>query len=98
MYDDDFTIGDDGFDVEVILPASKIPDGSTVRKITGTAELTLKNDLRVYTENQKPLLLHGFYLVGNRGNINQIVGDMKLVWIVKSEILMSYLSPQETEQ
>lgn len=72
--------------LSIILPAAEIPDGTTVRKITGQQTFTLHRELKVFTVDSLPdgaaprqvVASPGImYLLGN--SINAIRDDTRLV-------------------
>jgi len=70
---------------EIIIEAGSIPDGSSVRKITGTFVYTLKRNLKIYGPkdekgNHQPIEHNGIFLMGET-SINMISETLKLVWL-----------------
>lgn len=74
--------------IQVLLPAFRIPDGSVVSKRTGMSPYALKHSLKVFrsglAEKLEPLVIQGFFLVNERGDINQIGDDTPLHWHVSA--------------
>lgn len=61
--------------ITIILPASRIPDGTTVRKVTGSTPYTLQREIKVYMapglDKPAPIKTEGVvFLVGEGGSIN----------------------------
>ena len=77
-------------EIEVIMPAKDIPNGSKVRKITGEYLYTLWNSVTVDGKvvHKSP---DKVFLYGDRANINSHDKDKKLVWIVDKDILKRFL-------
>lgn len=77
-------------EIEIIMPAKDIPNGSKVRKITGTHLYTIWNSV---TADGK--IVHKspdkVFLFGDRANINSFNKNKKLVWIVEKDILKRFL-------
>lgn len=74
--------------IKVLLPAFRIPDGSVVSKRGGMSPHTLKHSLKVYRNNlpekQEPLVIQGFFLVNEQGDIDQIGDNTPLHWHVSA--------------
>lgn len=72
--------------IKVVMPAHMIPDGSTVYKKTGTYRHTLKTSLLIYLisgKNPKKIkhsIKNSVFLIGHRGGINEVKGDIELIW------------------
>ena len=77
-------------EIEVIMPAKDIPNGSKVRKITGEYLYTLWNSVTVDGKvvHKSP---DKVFLYGDRANINSFDKDKKLVWIVDKDVLKRFL-------
>lgn len=77
-------------EIEVIMPAKDIPNGSKVRKITGEYLYTLWDNVTVDGKviHKSP---DKVFLFGGRANINSFDKDKKLVWVVKKNILKIFL-------
>ena len=70
------------------LPAEKIPDRATVFKPTGEMPYTFRRNITVYPINDhaaKPVVIAGFFLVKDGGDINQVRESQKLMWRVTAE-------------
>lgn len=81
--------------IKVVMPAHKIPVGSTVTKRTGQALYQLKDVITVYDANGnkreiKPLDGSRF-IVNDRLDINSVGADTELMWHVDPERLYQYL-------
>jgi hypothetical protein len=76
------------------MRAEEIKDGSTVTKKTGEVQYTFKNKLSLYQTQTKgeppilPVIIEGYFLVGARGQINQIKGDLELMMTMTAEELL----------
>lgn len=81
--------------MRVLLPASMIPDGATVRKRTGESCYVLRHNLTLYQNQSKehvqPIVVEGYFLCGDRGNISQIREDLLIHWEVTVEELYDFL-------
>ena len=75
------------------LEAQKIPDRSIVTKRTGNQEYVLRKNISVYSDQkaEKPTIIQGLFLIGVRGDINQVAPDLVLCWVVKAEELYDML-------
>lgn len=73
--------------IRILLPANLIPDTSIVSKRSGESTFTLKHSLRVYpeTKGEKVLTIEGCFLVGQRGDVNQVSDKTLLHWHVTAE-------------
>lgn len=88
--------------LELILPASMIPGGETVRKVTGAVRytihlmhMTLPVELPIYpSEDQWKFPEDSVYLVQAEDprSINRYHGSKTLVWIVSPKMLSRYLA------
>jgi hypothetical protein len=80
-------------EIELILPASAIPDKAKVRKISGVMWYVLSHDILVYrAAGDRPLSIAGSFLMGERGSINQVEPTTRLVWIINAEELVDQLT------
>lgn len=84
--------------LEVIMVAGEIPNGSKVRKITGSYIYTLLHKMLIYGgpppfKEIKPDPNLKFML-SEDGAINVIADTKNLVWIVEMEDLSNYLDEQ----
>lgn len=75
----------------ILLPAHKIPDGSTVRKRNGEVDYTLRRNLKVYLTEKSPFEITGYFLVGVRGDINQVEEGRYLHWVTTAEDMVQDL-------
>lgn len=77
-------------EIEIIMPAKDIPNGCTVRKITGKYLYTLWNSVTVDGKvvHKSP---DEVFLFGGRANINSFDKDKKLVWVVEKDVLKGFL-------
>lgn len=76
----------------VLLPAKMIPDHATVSKRTGEYTMVLRHDLTVYVvKPDGPLKITGYFLVNERGDINQVTEETRLHWHVTAEELVDTL-------
>ncbi|MGI9493891.1 MAG: hypothetical protein ACR2QF_15955 [Geminicoccaceae bacterium] len=83
-------------EIEIIVPASAIPIGSTVRKITGTRSFILGDKLVLYTENgvKKEIAVDSTarILLSSGSFVHNTIGsDKKLVWITDPTTLWECL-------
>lgn len=76
--------------MKVIVRAEFIEDGTTVTKVKGTKEYTLRRSIKIYGENRKEIKCDEdcVFLVDNTGNIDMIPGDRELIVHVHPEDLM----------
>lgn len=88
--------------VMVLLPAHKIPDGAIISRRTGDYRYTLRHGVTVYPvpkTDAKPLKIDGFFVVNERGDINQVTPDTLLHWNTTAEGLVDTLRASwETDQ
>jgi len=86
--------------LKVILPAEMIPDQARVTKIKGENGYVLRHNLILYSSGKEPVKIEGFFLIGDRGDINQVDPGKQLCWCVVAEDLVESLtvSWQETPQ
>jgi hypothetical protein len=73
--------------LRILLPVEVIPEGSTVSKRTGEYTYVLKRNLKIYGStkedgDKKPMVIDGFFLVNERGDINQVAPGTLLHWNV----------------
>lgn len=78
---------------KILLPASQIPDRSTVTKRTGEKPYILRHNLKVYPvevkgESSEPMTIDGFFLCDTSGSFYQIKPDTVLCWTVEAKDLM----------
>lgn len=70
----------------VVLPASEIPDGATIKKVKDGVELILRHTIKVHSgiKDVESKLLHSdecFFLVNPRsGDVNTIPITKQLFW------------------
>jgi len=72
----------------IVLPADKIPDRATVFKPTGETAYTFRRNITLYPINDhaaKPVVIAGFFLVKDGGDINQVRDSQKLKWRVTAQ-------------
>ncbi|AFC21526.1 hypothetical protein GAP32_078 [Cronobacter phage vB_CsaM_GAP32] len=76
--------------MKVIVEANYIEDGTTVTKVKGTKEYTLRRSIKIYGENHREIKCDEdcVFLVDSTGNINMISQDTELVAHVHPEDLM----------
>ena len=90
-FPDEIAESSESSEIEVIMPAKDIPNGSKVRKITGEYLYTLWDNVtvdgKVIHKSQDKV-----FLFGNRANINSFDKNKKLVWVVKKNILKIFLN------
>ncbi len=90
--------------MKVILPASEIPNGSTVTKRTGLKEYTLQRFIRVYVapgESEEIRAKNGtVFLCDRRGQVyfDAYPGETELVWSLDEGRLHRYLHDKENER
>lgn len=91
--------------VRVLLPAAMIPHDATVSKRTGEYTFVLKHKLTMYgippngsKTPAPPTIVDGFFVVGERGTINQVKPDTWLHWHVTVEDFMEILNRSWGEQ
>lgn len=73
-------------EISVIVTAEKIPSGSTVTKRTGDARYVLVRNLTVYREKgAAPLVIEGYFLLGDRGSINQVTPGKRLACVTNAD-------------
>jgi hypothetical protein len=72
-------------EIAVVLPARMIPDRATVTKRTGDVRYVLRHDLTLYTLDKNPTTVSGFFLVSDRGDVNQVQADKRFCWLVTAE-------------
>lgn len=78
----------------VIMPASSIPDGAEVSKVKGQVRYVLRHNLKIYLDDKgsrSPQIVEGYFLVGGRGQINQVKETALLCWYVTLEELVADL-------
>ena len=71
--------------VDIIAPAALIPDGSRVRKVTGTTVFILRKELQIHVERDhfgehNPIQLKGCFLICD-GEVSNVSECKHLVWI-----------------
>jgi hypothetical protein len=75
----------------VLLPAEKIPHDATVSKRTGDQTHTLKHKLTVFalgpddTPVRPPTVIDGYFIISDRGQINQVKEYTLMHWHVTAE-------------
>lgn len=96
--------------VLLLLPVGMIPDRSKVSKRTGEVQYILLHDLHVYPVKEakglrperlvEDIHIKGFFLMGERGDVNQVEAKTHLHWHVTAEDLVRVLqeSWEETPQ
>lgn len=93
-------------EIKVILPAKLIPDGSSVTKVNGQYEYTLRDCLRIYPEKESgvaPIIVKAekgtkFLVAGNSvDHMSAICGDKELVWQTDLVSLRVYLDRKMKE-
>jgi hypothetical protein len=82
--------------ITIILPASRIPDGTTVRKLTGTTAYTLQREIKVYMASglDKPSSIKTegvVFLVGEKGSINGYADTTKFALDMEEDELLEML-------
>lgn len=81
--------------MEVILPANEIPEGSTVRKITGTKQYIINRGIpyNIFDKNgtKIEILGHKPLCITSGESCRCIEGTEKLVWVVDSDRLLFYI-------
>ena len=86
---------------ELIITLQKIPNGSTVRRLTGEKEYTVKRNIKIYTDSQdfnnKEIKCDTdcVFLIPADGNICMFNNNKKVVWMVEKESLRAYLDNEE---
>lgn len=79
---------------KVMLPLSEIPEGSTVSKVTGQVEFTVRDTIIVYNEDRtrQTLTPHDGcrFLLGDRGVIGAYSGKTEFHWHATAEELYQY--------
>lgn len=81
-------------DIQVILPALHIPNGSIVSKETGQKQYTLNTKMRIFDQNgnkKEILASDNTKFIINDGDANVINFDTKLKWYTDVGTLYSYL-------
>lgn len=93
-------------EITVVLPAGKIPLGSTVTKRTGRKTYTLKDRLRVFSvpltkaekeagavrgEGQEVVAEPGVLFLVNEGDANAIPSSTELMWTTTAQYLTDWL-------
>ena len=76
--------------MKVIVGAKYIEDGTTVTKVKGTKEYTLRRSIKIYGENLQEIKCSDecVFLVDSTGNIDMISNDKELIVHVHPEDLM----------
>ena len=76
--------------MKVIVEANHIHDGTTVTKVKGTKEYTLRRSIKIYGENRQEIKCdeNCVFLVDSTGNVDMISGDKELIVHVHPEDLM----------
>ncbi len=67
--------------ISIILPASKIPDGETVYKVTGEKPYAIRREIKVFGDEDKRKFTSTegtAFLVDQSGSIQVVPADMKL--------------------
>lgn len=79
--------------LSIILRADMIPDRAEVTKVTGGVVYILRHELTVYPSipAEKPLIVSGLFLVGSRGDINQVNSEKQLCWRIPAEEFVDIL-------
>jgi hypothetical protein len=77
--------------VRVILPAEMIPDQARVSKVKGEVGYVLRHNLTLYSSAKEPVKIEGYFLIGDRGDINQVEPGKQLCWLVTAEDLVEAL-------
>ena len=82
--------------IKLLLPAKRIPIGSTVTKKTGQVELTLCDSVTIYcSDGSQPRQTikanaGAVFLRDERGNYNAISDETELVWTMDMEDLRDW--------
>lgn len=76
--------------MKVIVEAKHVEDGTTVTKVKGTKEYTLRRSIKIYGENRQEIKCdeNCVFLVDSTGNIDMISNDKELIVHVHPEDLM----------
>lgn len=90
-------------DIQVILPANRIPTGSKVSKPNGGFEYTLLDMLKIYAEKESgiaPVIVKSendcrFIVRGD--HMNAVAGDRELIWHTDTRTLIDYLEADEDD-
>lgn len=85
--------------IELTLQAEQIHDRAVVTKVKGTVPYVLRHNLTVYsdTKGEKPVVMNGFFLVNERGDINQIKPDTKLAVSIAAGDIADYFTSEDDD-
>lgn len=83
-------------DIEVLMPLSKVPNGATIRKVTGQFTYTVQREVKVNKESLFKCDKDSVLLVGDNQQCNFYVtaASTKVVVIMDPEELVSLIEEQ----
>jgi hypothetical protein len=91
------------YEIKVILPAGKIPQGEIVSKITGTYTYNIKDRIVIYHEVKnklQPIIAEKGtrFMTDNSGHISCISEEKELVWHTELADLQRWINKEIGEQ